>query len=70
MQIIINSASLKICIINHGMQSASYPGAFKKTFLFRPLELLFNTFSNPAADKYACVGADKKEIIGLTIFAE
>ena len=39
-----------------------------KTFLFRPLELLFNTFSNPAADKYAWVGADKKEIIWLNDF--
>ena len=39
-----------------------------KTFLFRPLELLFNTFSNPAADKYAWVGADQKEIIWLNDF--
>ena len=39
-----------------------------KTFLFRPLQLLFNTFSNPAADKYAWVGADKKEIIWFNNF--
>jgi hypothetical protein len=30
--------------------------------------LLFNTFSNPAADKYAWVGADKAEIIWLNNF--
>ena len=39
-----------------------------KTFLFKPLELLFNTFSNPAADKYAWVGAEKSEIIWLNDF--
>jgi hypothetical protein len=39
-----------------------------KTFLFKPLELLFKVFSNPAADKYAWVGADKAEIILLNDF--
>ena len=39
-----------------------------KTFLFKPLKLLFNTFSNPAADKYAWVGAEKSEIIWLNDF--
>ena len=39
-----------------------------KTFLLRPLELLYNTFSNPAADKYAWVGAAKAEIIWLNDF--
>ena len=39
-----------------------------KTFLLKPLLLLFDTFSNPAADKYAWVGADKKEIIWLNDF--
>ena len=36
-----------------------------KTFLLKPLELVFKTFSNPAADKYAWVGADNAEIILL-----
>ena len=39
-----------------------------KTFLLRPLQLIFKTFSNPAADKYAWVGADKAEIIFLNDF--
>ena len=39
-----------------------------KTFLLRPLELLFNTFSNPASDKYAWVGADNAEVIWLNDF--
>ena len=39
-----------------------------KTFLLKPLLLLFDTFSNPAADKYAWVGADKKEVIWLNDF--
>ena len=30
--------------------------------------LLFDTFSNPAADKYAWLGADKKEVIWLNDF--
>ena len=39
-----------------------------KTFLLKPLLLLFDTFSNSAADKYAWVGADKKEVIWLNDF--
>ena len=39
-----------------------------KTFLLKPLLLLFDTFSNPAADKYAWLGADKKENIWLNDF--
>ncbi len=39
-----------------------------KTFLLKPLELIFTTFSNPAADKYAWVGADNCEIILLNDF--
>ena len=39
-----------------------------KTFLLELLELVFNTFSNPAADKYAWVGADKAEVILLNDF--
>ena len=34
-----------------------------KTFLFRPLKLIFNTFSNPAADKNAWLGAEKAKIM-------
>ncbi len=36
-----------------------------KTFLLRPLELIFKIFSNPAADRYAWVGAEHAEIIFL-----
>ena len=36
-----------------------------KTFLLKPLELIFKTFSNPATDKYAWVGSDKCEVIIL-----
>ena len=39
-----------------------------KSFLLRPLELLFKTFSNPASDKYAWVGADNAEVIYLNDF--
>ena len=39
-----------------------------KTFLFKPLELIFNTYSNFAADKYAWVGAEKVEVIWLNDF--
>ena len=35
-----------------------------KTFLLKPILILFDTFSNPAADKYAWVGADKKKLSG------
>ena len=39
-----------------------------KTFLLKPLELVFKTFSNQAANKYAWVGADNTEIILLNDF--
>ncbi len=39
-----------------------------KTFLLKPLELIFTTFSNPAVDKYAWVGADNCKIILLNDF--
>ena len=34
-----------------------------KTFLLRPLELLFGTFCTPSNNKYAWIGLDGKEII-------
>ena len=34
-----------------------------KTFLLRPLELLFGTFCTPSNTKYAWIGLDGKEII-------
>ena len=39
-----------------------------KTFLLRPLELIFKVFSNPAADRYTWVGAEHAEIIFLNDF--
>ena len=36
--------------------------------MLRPIELLFNTFSNPVADKCAWVRADKAEVILLNDF--
>ena len=39
-----------------------------KTFLLDPLCLLFKAFVNPAADKYAWVGAKKSEVIYLNGF--
>ena len=39
-----------------------------KTFLLRPLQLIFKTFSNPARDKYAFVGAVDSDIIFLNDF--
>lgn len=36
-----------------------------KSFLLKPLMLIYNAFSNPAADKYAWVGAGSAEIILL-----
>ena len=39
-----------------------------KTFLLRPLELIFKIFSNPAADRYAWIGAEHAEIIFLNDF--
>ena len=39
-----------------------------KSFLLKPLMLIYNAFSIPAADKYAWVGADRAEIILLNDF--
>ena len=39
-----------------------------KTFMLKPLELIYDVFSNPANDKYAWVGADTAEIIVLQDF--
>ncbi len=39
-----------------------------KTFLLRPLQTMFNTFSNPANDKYAFVGVADADIIFLNDF--
>ena len=36
-----------------------------KTFMLKPLENIFNVFSNPANDKYGWVGADIAELILL-----
>ena len=39
-----------------------------KTFLLKPLKLIFNCFQNPSNDKYAWVGANKAEIILMQDF--
>ena len=39
------------------------PANCGKTFLLSPLQVLFNTFSNPSNDKYAWIGAEQSEII-------
>ena len=44
------------------------PANCAKTFLLTPLTKLFETFSNPANDKYAWLGAEKAEIILLNDF--
>jgi len=44
------------------------PANCGKTFMLRPIEKLFKTFSNPANDKYGWVGADKAEVIFLNDF--
>lgn len=44
------------------------PANCGKTFLLRPLDLVFKTFCNPAVDKYAWVGADGAECIFLNDF--
>ena len=44
------------------------PANSGKTFLLKPLELIFKTFSNPATDKYAWVGSDQCELILLQDF--
>ena len=37
------------------------PANCGKTFLLSPLQKIFNTFSNPANDKYAWLGAEKQK---------
>ena len=44
------------------------PSNCGKTFLLKPLELIFETFANPASHKYAWVGAHDAEIIFLNDF--
>ena len=44
------------------------PGNCGKTFLLRPLEIIFKIFLNPAINKYRWVGADKAEVIFLNDF--
>ena len=44
------------------------PANCAKTFMFKPLELIFETFSNPANDKYAWLGAEKCQLIFLNDF--
>ena len=39
-----------------------------KTFVLKPLEIIYNAFSNPSNDKYAWVGADNAELIILQDF--
>ena len=39
-----------------------------KTFLLNPLNVIFNTFSNPASSNFAWVGAESAEIIFLNDF--
>ena len=39
-----------------------------KTFILKPLKLIFKSFENPSNDKYAWVGADKADIILMQDF--
>ena len=41
------------------------PGNCGKTFMLKPLEIIYHAFSNPANDKYAWVGADNAVVIIL-----
>lgn len=45
------------------------PSNSAKSFMFAPLEKLFDCFTNPASNKYAWVGVDQKEIILLQDFS-
>ena len=40
----------------------------EKTFLFNPLNVIYNTFCNPASTSFAWVGAEKAEIVFLNDF--
>ena len=44
------------------------PANCAKTFIIKPLELIYKVFCNPANDKYAWVGADLAEVIILQDF--
>ena len=44
------------------------PANCGKTFLLKPLEIIFWAFTSPANDKYAWVGADQAEVIVLQDF--
>ena len=44
------------------------PANFAKIFLLSPLQLIYKTLSNPANDKYACLGSEKSEVIFLNNF--
>ena len=44
------------------------PANCGKTFILKPLELIYECFTNPAKDKYCWVGAEKKEVILLQDF--
>ena len=44
------------------------PANCAKTFMLKPLELIYDVFSNPANDKYDWVGADTAEITVLQDF--
>ena len=41
---------------------------YNKTFLLISLEFIFRTFTNPANDRYVCVGTDKAEVMVLQDF--
>ena len=44
------------------------PANYGKTFMLKPLEIIYHAFCNPANDKYAWVGADNAEEIILQDF--
>ena len=44
------------------------PANCAKTFMLAPLQVIFKTFSNPANDKYAWIGAENSECIFLNDF--
>ena len=44
------------------------PAYCGKTFLLKPLEIIFRAFANPANNKYARVGGDQAEVIVLQDF--
>ena len=44
------------------------PANCAKTFMVRPLEKIFDTFTNPSNDKYAWLGAEQSQLIFLNDF--